>query len=251
VGRPCYARRRFHPAEETAIAPQRKQSGARRASTAPAHPRKARPAPARRPEAGASPKQGRPARSAGKRPAGESALDRTGDGFALAPGLPRRPGAKGTVREMGWGAFGEIARDLAATISAKFRPQVVVGVARGGVFVGAALSTALGAEFYPIRIERRRRDMGALPHPIVELPDLAGKRVLVVDDVAVTGATLARARAVTRKARAGEVRTGVLVARPDARPDFFALETEELVLFPWDYQLDAGGGSGDPGEVGV
>ncbi len=86
-----------------------------------------------------------------------------------------------------------------------------------------------------------------------ELPDLKGKKVLVVDDVASTGATLARARALARKAGAKEVRTAVLVARPrGARPDFAAFETDELVLFGWDYQLDAGGGGAtDPGEVGV
>jgi hypoxanthine phosphoribosyltransferase len=74
-----------------------------------------------------------------------------------------------------------------------------------------------------------------------------------VDDVASTGATLARARALARKAGAAQVRTAVLIVRPGgARPDYSVLETDELVLFGWDYQLDgAGGGPGDPGEVGV
>ena len=75
----------------------------------------------------------------------------------------------------------------------------------------------------------------------------------MVDDVASTGATLARARALARKAGAREVRSAVLVARPrGARPDFSAFATDELVLFGWDYQLDsAGGGPEDPGDVGV
>ncbi len=78
-------------------------------------------------------------------------------------------------------------------------------------------------------------------------------RALVVDDVASTGATLARARALARKAGAREVRTAVLVARPrGARPDFSAFATDELMLFGWDYQLDsASDGPEDPGEVGV
>jgi hypothetical protein len=171
----------------------------------------------------------------------------------LAPTRARRSTSKG-VRELGWAAFGEISRTFAAAIAQRFRPDVVVGIAKGGVFVGGALSAALGVEFYPIRIERRRRDAGTLPETIVELPDLSKKKVLVVDDVASSGATLARARAVARKAGAREVRTAVLVVRPDgARPDFSVFETEELVLFAWDYQLDGTGGSGsvDPGEVGV
>ncbi len=74
----------------------------------------------------------------------------------------------------------------------------------------------------------------------------------MVDDVASTGATLARTRALARKSGAREVKTAVLVVRPDgARPDFAAFETEELVLFAWDYELAGGGGPEDPGEVGV
>jgi len=209
-------------------------------------------APARRP------RRSRPGARAPRRdpdadhPIGEGVAD----GFALdrlaAPArLKRAP--KRAMRELGWAAFGEVARTLAAEIGRKFRPAVVVGIAKGGVFVGGALAAALGADFYPVRIEKRRRDAGALPEPIQELPDLTGKRVLVVDDVAATGATLAKARALTRKAGAREVRTAVLVARPrGARPDFAAFATDELMLFGWDYQLDAAGsGPDDPGEVGV
>ncbi len=178
------------------------------------------------------------------------------DGFALdrlaAPArLKRAP--KKAMRELGWAAFGEVARALAARITEKYRPDVVVGVAKGGVFVGGAIAAALGCDFHPVRIEKRRRDSGATPVPVAELPPLPGKRVLVVDDVAATGATLARARALARKAGARDVKTAVLVRRPDgARPDWYAFETDELILFGWDYQLDAaGGGPVDPGEVGV
>jgi hypoxanthine phosphoribosyltransferase len=178
------------------------------------------------------------------------------DGFALdrlaAPARMKRAPRK-PVRELGWAAFGEVARALAAQIARRFRPSVVVGIAKGGVFVGGALAAALGADFYAVRVERRRRDGGALPEPIQELPDLTGKKVLVVDDVASTGATLARARALARKSGARDVRTAVLVARPrGARPDFAAFATDDLMLFGWDYQLDeAGGVPDDPGEVGV
>lgn len=178
------------------------------------------------------------------------------DAFAVARlSGPRRPkrSPKKAVRELGWAAFGEVARAFAADIARRYRPSVVVGIAKGGVFVGGALAAALGADFHPVRIEKRRRDAGALPEAVRELPDLTGKRVLVVDDVASTGATLARGRALARKSGAREVKTAVLVARPrGARPDFAAFATDELMLFGWDYQLDGTGqGPVDPGEVGV
>ncbi len=177
------------------------------------------------------------------------------DGFAMrrlkAPArLTRAP--KKAVLELGWAPFGEVARQLAARIGQKFRPDTVVGIAKGGVFAGGALAAALAADFRPVRIEKRRRD-SATPTPgaAEQLPDLSGLRVLVVDDVSSSGSTLAKARALCKKAGAREVRTAVLVKRPDgSRPDFYALETDQLVLFGWDYQLD-GAGAVDPGEVGV
>jgi hypoxanthine phosphoribosyltransferase len=178
------------------------------------------------------------------------------DGFAASRlGIPARltRAPKKAVREIGWAAFGEVARQLGARIAQRFRPDLVVGIAKGGVFVGGALGAALGADFVPVRIERRRRDTDPDPATLAELPDLRRKHVLVVDDVANTGMTLSKARALARKAGAREIRTAALVVRPGGfRPDWYAVETDALVLFGWDYQLDAaGGGPIDPGEVGV
>ncbi len=157
------------------------------------------------------------------------------------------------VRELGWAAFGEMARDLADRIASTFQPDVVLGVAKGGVFVGGALAVSLRAEFFPVRMEKRSRDRsGKAPDSFADLPDLRGKRVLVVDDVAATGRTIEKARALARRAGAREVQAAVLVVRPGgAHPEWYALETDELTLFGWDYQLDDTSPGLDPGDVGV
>ena len=176
------------------------------------------------------------------------------DGFALrrlkAPArLSRTP--RKAVRELGWAAFGEVARQLAARLAARYQPDVVLGIAKGGVFVGGALAAALQADFHAVRIEKRRRDAGDR-QPVEQLPDLTGKRVLVVDDVTSSGATLAKAKALARRSGAKEIQAAALVVRPGgSRPEWFALETAQLIVFPWDYQLDASGPLGDPGSVGV
>jgi hypoxanthine phosphoribosyltransferase len=160
------------------------------------------------------------------------------------------------VREIGWAAFGELTRRLALRMAERFRPDAVVGLAKGGVFVGSAMAATLGVDFHPVRIEKRARDPQG-PSRIVasrEFPKLQGKRVLIADDVVATGQTLAKARRLAQKAGAIEVQAAVLVVRPSgSRPEWYALETDELCVFGWDYQLDppAGVTGGDPGDTGV
>jgi len=224
------------------------------------HPARRSPIPAKSPKKPRrtrrppAPKRRRPARAARKRPLREQPLGAgVGDPFAVRRlGIPpqqSRARPQSRVREMSWAQFGEVARELAERIAARFRPDVVLGVVSGGVFVGGALAAALGAEFLPVKFDKKAR-----PAREERLPSLAGKRVLAVDDVTVSGQTLGKARALATAAGATEVRTAALVARPRrSKPDFCAMETDEIVVFGWDYQLQAVAGTGpvDPGEVGV
>jgi len=146
---------------------------------------------------------------------------------------------KTSVQELSWADFDRAVQALARSISVSYKPQAVVGVAHGGVFVGGALSSALGCDFYPVRISRRSRDKGAAkPKLSGEMPrELKGKRVLIVDDVVSSGDTLELATALAQKVGAKEVSTAALVARPGGfAPGFCALPTDALVVFPWDYE---------------
>jgi hypothetical protein len=159
---------------------------------------------------------------------------------------------KSSVQELSWADFDRAVGTLARSIQKSFKPEAVVGVAHGGVFVGGALSSALGCEFYPVRISRRSRDKASAPgakkppkalagnKPKLsgEMPkELKGRRVLIVDDVAASGDTLELATALALKAGAKTVETACLVTRPQGfTPDHYALPTEALVVFPWDYE---------------
>ena len=178
-----------------------------------------------------------------------------GDPFAVARlGVPTRlmrARPERGVLEIGWASFGDLARQLAHRVARQFQPEVVLGIAKGGVFVGSALAAALGADFHPVRVEQRARDATgpSRPKAAEPFPNVRGKRVLVADDVANSGRTLDKARALAVKSGAKEVQAAVLVVRPKgARPEWFALETDELIVFGWDYQLDQ---AIDPGEAGV
>lgn len=175
----------------------------------------------------------------------------------LAPQVeaPRQPtgrdqsrGRSAGLRELTWAEFDRAVQELAGAIRKSFAPQAVVGVAHGGVFVGGALSSALGCEFFPVRISRRSRDRGegtktrSNPKLAGVMPrELKGRRVLIVDDVASSGDTLELASQLAREVGAKKVETACLVARPEGfAPDYCALATASLVVFPWDYEPATG-----------
>lgn len=165
---------------------------------------------------------------------------------------PRTPTGKdqsrqrSVVQELSWADFDRAVQEMARAIGKDFKAQSVVGVAHGGVFVGGALSSALGCEFFPVRITRRSRDRSDTNKPQLsgEMPrELKGRRVLIVDDVAASGDTLEMATRLAREVGAREVMTACLVARPDGyAPDFCALSTHAFIVFPWDYAPVTGDG---------
>ncbi|MDC0713405.1 phosphoribosyltransferase [Stigmatella sp. ncwal1] len=186
----------------------------------------------------------------------------------LAPQVeaPRQPAGRdlsrqrSAVQELSWMDFDRAVQELARTIRTAYSPQALVGVAHGGVFVGGALANALGCEFFPVRISRRSRDRkeGAKPQMFGEMPrELKGLRVLIVDDVASSGDTLALASTLARKVGAREVMTAALVARPGGyTPSFCSLTTSDVVVFPWDYEPAMAGNTAasediDPDKAGA
>jgi hypoxanthine phosphoribosyltransferase len=154
---------------------------------------------------------------------------------------PDRSRRNAPVKELSWAQFDRMVQKLAREVAQKFRPQAVVGVAHGGVFVGGALARALGADFFPVRISRRSRarEIRSAPKLWGAMPaELKGKTVLIVDDVCSSGDTLALAEELAKKVGAKQSKTAVLIAREGPfSPDFIAQESEELFVFPWDYEL--------------
>lgn len=148
----------------------------------------------------------------------------------------------GDLREvLTWDLFGLAARELASQVVAGgFVPDVVVAIARGGLIPGGGVAYALGAkgvgtlnvEFYT-DIGQTLDDPRVLP-PLMDTSDLAGKRVLVVDDVADSGRTLALVLEMLA-GHGAQVRSAVLYAKPSSvvAPDFAWRTTDRWITFPW------------------
>ena len=148
------------------------------------------------------------------------------------------------VTEITWARFGELCKQLALAVAA-YDPEIIVGIAKGGVLPAAVLASLLRREFYPIRLSRRHDESIVRQQPILLAPmpaAVGGRRVMVVDEIAVTGETLRLATQEALRLGAAAVKTATLfVHGASQRPDYFVLETDDLILNPWDYLVLEGG----------
>lgn len=140
--------------------------------------------------------------------------------------------------DLGWERMGEIVRDLTERIRRDFAPDVVVGIAKGGVIPGVIISSALSLDFFPIRLSTRKDEQVVrnvpelLVHPTSHL---SGRKVLLVDDICITGRTLKLAVEAVQEAGALDVRTATLAAHgASAKPGWCGILTDALILMPWD-----------------
>jgi uncharacterized protein len=144
--------------------------------------------------------------------------------------------------ELSWEFFGELCRVLAVRIATSgYRPDLVVGIAKAGVIPAAVVASILRCDFFSLKISR---DLGAervraRPRILSSAPaEARGKRVLIVDEICTSGETLRMALNALRQVQPAELRTATsLVKHGGYRPDFFALETDSTVVFPWDRQV--------------
>lgn len=140
-----------------------------------------------------------------------------------------------------WPVFGDGVRELAAQVSDDgYRPDIVLAIARGGLAVAGALAYALSVKnCFAINVEYytgvdQRLDVPVLLPPALDVVDLRGTRVLVVDDVADTGHTLSVVLEVCAGSVA-EVRSAVLYRKPRSviAPEYVWRHTDRWVDFPW------------------
>lgn len=145
------------------------------------------------------------------------------------------------VEEISWERFAGLAATLAERL-ADNKIEVVVGIARAGLFPATAVACALRKELFPVRITRRVNDQVTFRQPVWKVDvskEVAGKRVAVIDEIADTGETLRLVAQRVREQGAAGVVTTCLVSHSWAvpAPDHFALLTDALVIFPWDKQV--------------
>lgn len=149
---------------------------------------------------------------------------------------------------MSWDDLGAGARALAEQIAQDgYRPDIVLAIARGGLLVGGALSYALGVKnTFTVNVEfytgiDERLPMPIILPPVPELVDLGEARVILADDVADTGQTLALVKGFCSD-HVAEVRAAVLYEKPWSTfsCDYVWRRTDQWIDFPWSTQAPVG-----------
>jgi uncharacterized protein len=143
--------------------------------------------------------------------------------------------------ELSWELFGRASRELAEQIAASgFEPDLLLSVARGGLFVAGALGYALDVKnLHVMNVEfytgvDQRLDLPVMLPPVPDVVDLAEKKVLVADDVADTGETLKLVHDFCG-AHVAEVRCAVVYQKSRSTIDceYVWRHTDEWINFPW------------------
>ena len=121
-----------------------------------------------------------------------------------------------------------------------FKPDVIVGLTRGGWIPARVLSDLLEIpDLAVVRVEFYLGVAETCNKPVLTQrvsADVKGKKVLLVDDVADTGKRLQVAREHIRQKGATEVRIATVYRKPFSAvtPDYFEKETRRWVVFPWE-----------------
>jgi uncharacterized protein len=137
------------------------------------------------------------------------------------------------VMQVEWPFFGELCRGLALKVWRDYEPGIVVGIAKAGVIPAAVIASILRVDFASVALTRRR--LGDAP-ALVSRPTLspAGHRVLLVDETCDSGDTMRLAASVMKEEGATEVRTAASFRTGNFCPDYWALESPDFIILPWD-----------------
>ena len=121
-----------------------------------------------------------------------------------------------------------------------FKPDIIVGVTRGGWIPARVLSDLLeisnlatvGVEFYLGVGETRNKPV--LTQSVSA--SVTGKKALLVDDVTDSGKSLQLAKDHVLQQGTKEVRIATVYAKPFSvtKPDYYEKRTSRWVVFPWD-----------------
>ncbi|MGH2544038.1 MAG: phosphoribosyltransferase [Ardenticatenaceae bacterium] len=145
------------------------------------------------------------------------------------------------ILPISWADFHGICKALARAV-ARFEPEIILAIGRGGFYPGTLLAHMLRVEIYPVRLSRRVNDIVTheIPQWRVEPPAaVKGQRVLIVDEICGSGETIAMVRQRVEVLGTTAIKSAVMYAHTwgVGVPDYIGIITDALILNPWDREI--------------
>jgi uncharacterized protein len=143
-----------------------------------------------------------------------------------------------------WQTFGDASRELAKAIADDgFEPDLILSIARGGLFLAGSLGYALAVKnLHVMNVEfydgvGTTLDMPVMLPPVPSAVDFSEKKVLIADDVADSGRTIELVQSFIAD-HVETVRTAVIYEKPQSviNCDYVWKHTDRWINFPWSSQ---------------
>ena len=148
---------------------------------------------------------------------------------------------------LSWNDIEDICRNVAAKIEteqdSKFKPDILIGLSRGGLVPVRIFSDLLGVhDIYVLRV-KSYNNTKKIQKPIIEGYNcnlskyINGKNILVVDDVADSGESLEVVKEyLTKKYKPKQIKFATLHYKPRSifKPDYFGDITDKWIVYPWE-----------------
>ena len=130
-----------------------------------------------------------------------------------------------------WDTFTKEVKDLGNKID--YQPDLIVGIARGGVIPAVFLSKQLKVKdmmVLKVRVEGNERILRA-----EVVADVKDKNILLVEDMLETGKTLVVVKEYL-ESKGANVKTACLYIMPitEVKPDYFLTQINQVEKFPWE-----------------
>ncbi len=142
-------------------------------------------------------------------------------------------------RYISWSEYGNLAEALAEKVRANGKKyDLVVGIARGGIPVAMVVSDHLDVKIDFINV-KSYNDIGKRTAPRILstlTENVAGKNILLVDDLVDQGDTMAFMARYLEDQKPRSLETAVMFKKPWSKtePDYFLEIVSEWIVFPFE-----------------
>lgn len=163
-----------------------------------------------------------------------------------------QPNQKQKMYYLSWGELVHLTTDLAQRIQQGPIPDIIIGLQRGGLIPAVMLSHHLRIQtFFSLPIRRTTSDRAYATKispeigTLASIEQIAGKQILVVDDIVGSGATLKTALLLLQRYEPAHIQSVVYIvnrehwnpvnsSEPVESITYVGKELSDWVVFPWE-----------------